>query len=111
MPRYGSTSCDGNGRTDRSTAFGASPSSAARKNLTSAVATSRSASLASTYNTTPFGRAWAAAATCRALADGVSPETDRADESIPLRETAVFRIARRCSDVDAGTILRHAGLF
>ena len=35
-PRYGSTSCDGNGRTARSTAAGDSPSSAARKNATSA---------------------------------------------------------------------------
>src|SRR5207249_6541127 len=94
---------DGKGRTDRSTAAGASPSSAVKKNRTSAVASSSSASLGRTYSTTPWGRACAAAATCSALAAGVSPETVRADESIPLRETAVLRIARRLRDVDVAT--------
>ena len=57
MPRYGSTSCDGNGRMACSAAAGVSPSSAARKNVTSAQVCSRSASLGTMWSTTPFGRA------------------------------------------------------
>ena len=47
-PRYGSTSCDGNGRTARSTSASDSPSSAAKKNRASTVIRSTSASVGTT---------------------------------------------------------------
>src|SRR5580765_4797522 len=108
IPRYGSTSWDGNGSTTRSVDAGVSPSSAPRKNETSAQASSRSPSPGSTYSTTPWGCACAAAATNNALAELVSPDTTRAGTSIPLRVTAVFRTARRLSEVEVATVERRA---
>src|SRR6185436_10392487 len=108
MPRYGSISCEGNGNTTRSVAACVSPSSAARKNDTSAQVCSRSPSLGDTYSTTPCGFACAAAATKSAFAESVSPETMRAGTSIPLRVTAVLRRARRFSEVEVATVSRRA---
>ena len=108
MPRYGSISCEGNGNTTRSVAACVSPSSAARKNDTSAQVCSRSPSLGTTYSTTPCGFACAAAATKSAFAESVSPETRRAGTSIPLRVTAVLRRARRFSEVEVATVSRRA---
>src|SRR5436853_7528224 len=51
----------------------------------------------------PLGRACAAPATYRALADEVSPETARAGTSIALRAMAVLRTARRLSVVEVVT--------
>ena len=73
------------------------------KNATSSTACSMSASLGSTYNTTPCGRLWAAAATNRALAAGVRPDTTRAGTSMPLRAIAVFNSARRLREVEVVT--------
>ena len=52
-PRYGSTSCEGNGSTARSTSASDSPSSAARKNRASAVIVSTSASVGTTRSVRP----------------------------------------------------------
>ena len=102
-PRYGSTSCEGNGRTACSAEESDSPSSALTKNRASPTACSRSASLGTTRRMTPCGSACAAAATNSARADGVSPDTARAGASMPLRAMAVFSRARRLSDVEVVT--------
>ena len=99
-PRYGSTSCDGNGRIARSAASSESPSSAETKKRTSPAACSRSPSLGTTNSTTPCGNACAAAATKSALAAGVSPDAAVAGASIPLRTSAVLSRARRFSEVE-----------
>ena len=101
-PLYGSI-VEGKGSTARSVAVPDRPSKAARKNPTSATASSISPSLGTTYQTTPRGRFVAAAATKNALAAGVRPETTLAGKAIPLRAMAVFSSARNPRDVDVVT--------
>jgi hypothetical protein len=97
-PRYGSTSCDGKGRTARSASASDNPSSAVRKNRTSPAARSTSASVGSTNKTR--SRAAAAAANS-AFAAGVSPVTLGTRTPIPARLTAVFSRARSVSEEGA----------
>src|SRR5438093_3684843 len=56
----------------------------------------------------PFGNACATAATYSAFADEVSPDATRAGTSIPLRAMAVFKTARRLSEVEVVTDLGPA---
>src|SRR3954451_25120608 len=112
MPRYGSTSWDGKGRTAWSDAAAENPSSAATKNDTSDTACSRSRSVVTTYRTVPRGSACDAAATYNAFAGGVSPDTTAAGRSMPLLATAVLSSARRLREVDVVKpiqIIRSAG--
>ena len=98
----GSTSCDGNGRTDRSTSGPDRPSRAARKNRV------RSHSLDfSVSGDHEHGRVRdAATADNIALAADVRPETRRVDDApIPVLTAADFRTARSVSELDVG---RHS---
>jgi hypothetical protein len=94
----------------RSTEAAESPSRDARKNPMSVVAWSISTSLGTTYSTTPFGRSWAAAATNRAFAAALGPETRREGAPRPLRAIAVFRRARRFRD-EVAVDTRRSGRY
>ena len=95
-PRYGSTSCDGNGSTARSASASDSPSSAARKNRASAVML-----LDVGVGRHDQQRAATAATAALALAAGVRPETPPARQ--PSRPAAVLRSARSVSELDASS--------
>ena len=96
-PRYGSTSCDGNGSTDRSTWSSDTPSYADTKKRMSAVRVSTSASVGATSTT---GARDAATAANKALAGAVRPLTWRPGTPIPSRPAADFRIARKVSELE-----------
>ena len=105
MPRYGSTSGEGNTSTPRSASLRASPSSPARKNRMSAAVRSTSASPGTTTTTGPSPAKTAAAS---AWADAVRPLIDPPAEDEPrpkpARAAASWNRARSVSDaVDDGT--------
>ena len=109
-PRYGSTSCDGNGRTTRSTSASERPSSAAKKKRASWVVRSTSASVATTRRVRPRA---AEAAAYIAFAAGVRPLTRAAGAPAPIRPAAVLSSARSVRElevyVDMGAIPAGAG--
>src|SRR5829696_3929034 len=98
MPRYGSTSCEGNGSTARSRSASDRPSNADRKKRVSAVTRSRSTSVGTTSRTR--SRALMAAANMP-LAGSVKPLTRLAVVPIRTRLTEFFSKARRASAVGA----------
>jgi hypothetical protein len=105
MPRYGSTSCETNGRTRRSASASESPSSADRKNRTSAVICSTSASVGTITMT--VSSCSARDATNSPLADGVRPDTSRAGAPIRVRAVAVFRRARRLRELEVVKLVKE----
>src|SRR4051812_35237244 len=96
-PRYGSTSCEGNGRTTRSTSVCESPSSAEKKNRASVVIVSTSASVGTISSTRCRS---AATAENSALAGGVNPETRGAGVPRRRRLAAVFNKDRNVSELE-----------
>lgn len=96
-PRYGSISWDGNGTTACAASASEIPSSADRKKRASEVSCSTSASVGTIATTRSFA---AAAAANHALAGGVRPLTARPGTPRPRRPEAVFRRARRVSEVE-----------
>ena len=72
---------------------------------------SRSPSLGTTYSTTPCGRPERRPRRTAPSRSGVSPDTARAGTSMPLRATAVFRTARRLSEVEVATECSTTGNF
>ena len=101
MPRYGSTSGEGNGRMRRSTSASARPSRAAAKKRTSAVIRSTSASCGTTTNTGVWVATVAIASACAA---GVNPLIDPdpgAPSPRPARLAADFNNAWSVSEVVA----------
>ena len=98
-PRYGSTSCDGNGRTARSAAAAESPSSAARKKRDVGDSLLEVGVARDDVQDNPMRSRLRGGGDEQRLRGAVSPETTCAGTSIPLRATAVLRTARRFSEV------------
>ena len=109
MPRYGSTSREGNGRMPRSRSASPSPSRARRWNCASAVIASTSESRGTTSTTGPVPASTAAASAC---AGGDTPASDSPRPGGPAASPA--RCAASCSRVPSvsdpvidGTLVRN----
>src|SRR5436190_11563348 len=101
-PRYGSISCDGNGRTALAASESDTPSRAVRKNRASDTNCSTSASVGTT--TTTRLRA-AAAAAKSALAGGVNPLTPLPGTPSPRRPAAVLNKARSVRELEVEELM------